>query len=47
MVSRVCHPRDSEKYKIGGLYSRMAWAKNKTLSPKLSEQKGLEAWFKW
>jgi hypothetical protein len=32
-------------HKIGGLQSRLAWAKSKSLSQR--EQKGLEKWFKW
>jgi hypothetical protein len=30
----ICHPGDSRKQKIGGSWSRLAWAKSETLSPK-------------
>jgi hypothetical protein len=30
----TCHPSDYRKHKLGGSWSRLAWAKNKTLSPK-------------
>jgi hypothetical protein len=32
-----------QKALIGGFWSRLAWPKNKTLSPKQPKQKGLEA----
>jgi hypothetical protein len=30
MVVLDCHPSNSEKHKIGGLWSRLAWAKSET-----------------
>jgi hypothetical protein len=43
----ACHPSDSQKHKIGGSWSRLIWAKSKSLPPKKPEQKGVEVWFKW
>jgi hypothetical protein len=34
MVAGVCHSSYSRKPKIGGLWSRPAWVKSKTLTPK-------------
>jgi hypothetical protein len=34
VVVCACHPSDSEKNKIGRLWSRSAWGKSETLSPK-------------
>jgi hypothetical protein len=39
VVAHACHPSNVRKQKIGGLRSRLAWAKNKTLSSKYPEQK--------
>jgi hypothetical protein len=47
VMAHACHPSYGRKCKIGGSQSMPDWAINKTLSPKLSEQKGLEAWLKW
>jgi hypothetical protein len=32
MLVHACHSSNGEKYKIGGLRSRQAWTKSKTLS---------------
>jgi hypothetical protein len=43
----ACHPSHSDrKRKMGGSWSRPAWAKSETLAPKQPEQNGLEEWFK-
>jgi hypothetical protein len=34
MVAGACHPSNSGKCKIGGLWSRSTWAKCETLPPK-------------
>jgi hypothetical protein len=34
MVVCACHTSSGRKYRIGGLRSRLTWAKTKTLSPK-------------
>jgi hypothetical protein len=34
MVESTCHPSNDKKHKIGGSWSKLAWAKSKTLSPK-------------
>jgi hypothetical protein len=38
VVVHTCHPSNDRKYKIG-LWSRLAWAKSKTLFPEQPEQK--------
>jgi hypothetical protein len=44
----VCLPSlHQRKYNIGGLWSRLAWAKGKNLSPRYPEQKWLKVWIKW
>jgi hypothetical protein len=47
IVVHACHSSYGGKLKIGELQYRAAWAKSETLSPKYTEQKGLEAWLKW
>jgi hypothetical protein len=34
VVARACHPSNGRKLKIGGWWSRIAWAKIQTLSSK-------------
>jgi hypothetical protein len=34
VVTHICHPSYIRKYKTGGLWSRLVWAKSKTLTPK-------------
>jgi hypothetical protein len=34
MVVCACHPNNNRKHKIGEWWSRLAWAKSETLSPK-------------
>jgi hypothetical protein len=46
MMVCACHSSDGRKLKIGS-WSRLAWAKCKTLSPISPEQKGWEVWLKW
>jgi hypothetical protein len=47
VMAYTCHSSKDRKCKIGGLWSRLAWAKDKTtLFPNKPEQKELEAWLK-
>jgi hypothetical protein len=36
----ACHPSYSRKRDIGGSWSKLAWIKRETLSPKQPEQRG-------
>jgi hypothetical protein len=42
-VVYTCRPSDDRKLKKGGSWSRLAWAKSETPSPKQPEERGLEA----
>jgi hypothetical protein len=39
VVAYTCYLNDGKRHKIGGLLSRSAWAKSKTLSPKNKSRK--------
>jgi hypothetical protein len=39
MVIHAYHPSNGTKHKIGGTWSRVAWEKSKTISPKELQQK--------